>query len=95
MRGAYRRAVLLFLRLILQAWQFIGLTLFGPACRFEPSCSRYADEALQAHGPLRGLFYSLRRFASCHPLHAGGFDPVPEARDIRIASPVSRARIEV
>jgi len=48
-----------------------------PACRFHPSCSVYALEALQKHGALRGLGLTLRRLSRCQPFHPGGFDPVP------------------
>lgn len=51
--------------------------LWAPCCRFEPSCSRYAEEALRAHGPLRGAALMLARLARCQPFFSGGFDPVP------------------
>ena len=56
--------------------------VFGPACgcRFAPTCSHYAAEAIRVHGALIGLFFALRRLVKCTPLHAGGFDPVPQAR---------------
>jgi len=48
-----------------------------PHCRFWPTCSAYALEALQCHGPLRGGWYALRRLARCHPWGGSGYDPVP------------------
>ena len=49
----------------------------GTRCRFHPSCSSYALEALESHGALRGGMLALGRLGRCHPLHEGGFDPVP------------------
>lgn len=57
-------------RLLLSPW-------LGSACRFEPTCSRYAIEALQRHGAAAGTYLSLRRLARCHPWCEGGCDPVP------------------
>ena len=58
-------------RLLLRPW-------LGNACRFEPSCSVYALQALERHGAARGSYLTLRRLARCHPFCEGGFDPVPE-----------------
>ena len=49
----------------------------GPRCRFAPSCSHYAAQALQVHGPLRGGWLTVRRVTRCHPWNPGGYDPVP------------------
>jgi putative membrane protein insertion efficiency factor len=54
--------------------------LLPPACRFEPTCSVYALDAVRIHGATRGLWLGLRRVLRCHPWHPGGFDPVPPAR---------------
>lgn len=48
-----------------------------PSCRFIPTCSEYALEALRKYGALRGLWLALKRFLKCHPFHKGGYDPVP------------------
>jgi putative membrane protein insertion efficiency factor len=54
--------------------------LFGPACRFEPSCSLYASEAIANHGAAAGAWLAARRLLRCHPFGAAGYDPVPPAR---------------
>jgi hypothetical protein len=50
----------------------------GQCCRFHPSCSAYACDAIERRGPVRGLWLTLKRLARCHPWNDGGFDPVPE-----------------
>ena len=52
--------------------------MIGPRCRFTPTCSTYAVEAVQRHGALRGSWLTLKRLLRCHPFAAGGYDPVPE-----------------
>ena len=51
-----------------------------PSCRFHPTCSAYAEQAIVVHGPLRGSWFAVRRLLRCHPFHPGGLDPVPPAR---------------
>lgn len=65
---------------LLRVYQFAVSPFLGHHCRFHPSCSQYAVEAIEAHGSLRGSGLALRRLLRCHPWHAGGFDPVPPAR---------------
>ena len=59
--------------------------LFGPACgcRFAPSCSHYAAEAIRVHGAIIGVVLAAIRLVKCTPLHSGGFDPVPSRRRLR------------
>lgn len=65
-------------RLLISPW-------LGVNCRFEPSCSAYALEALRSHGAFRGSWLAVRRIARCHPWGGSGYDPVPAAREERDA----------
>ena len=71
---AFLLALLRLYRLLLSPW-------LGSACRFEPTCSRYAIEAIESHGAGAGSMLTARRLLRCHPMCAGGHDPVPAAPD--------------
>ena len=63
---------------IIRGYQFTISPFLGDRCRFYPSCSAYAIEAVEKHGFFRGTLLSLKRISRCHPLCEGGFDPVPD-----------------
>ncbi len=62
---------------LVRGYQLLVSPLLGPRCRFTPTCSQYAVEALQTHGAVKGVWLTLRRVLCCHPLHPGGHDRVP------------------
>ena len=70
MAGALRAAV--------RGYQWLVRPLLAPACRFHPSCSEYAEQALERHGALRGSWLAACRVCRCGPWHRGGYDPVPK-----------------
>jgi putative membrane protein insertion efficiency factor len=65
---------------LIRAYRYFVSPMYGPSCRFFPTCSEYADEAIRCHGALRGSMLAARRIACCHPWHPGGPDPVPGRR---------------
>ena len=62
---------------VIRAWRFAISPLYGQVCRYHPTCSAYALEAVTVHGAVRGTWLALRRIGRCHPWAAGGYDPVP------------------
>jgi putative membrane protein insertion efficiency factor len=74
------RTILLF---GIATYQTLISPLLGPRCRFHPTCSHYAAQAIRQHGGLQGGWLAMRRMARCHPLNPGGFDPVPPRTDTR------------
>jgi hypothetical protein len=69
------RALTGLLILVIRVYQTTLSPVLGPACRYEPSCSRYMIEALQKHGLIRGFGKGVGRILRCHPWHPGGYDP--------------------
>ncbi len=80
-----RRAVSAVIRI----YGYAVSPFLGNNCRYYPSCSNYARQAVECHGVVKGLWLSLRRVGRCHPWHAGGYDPVPGA-DAKATSAVER-----
>ncbi len=65
------------LALLIRGYQRFVSPALPPSCRFYPSCSQYALEAITRHGVIKGAWLATRRLVRCHPFHPGGFDPVP------------------
>ncbi len=87
-RRIVRRAVRLPARAVvglLRLWQMLVSPVYGQTCRFYPSCSMYAAEAVDTHGLLRGAWLTVRRLGRCHPWNPGGVDLVP-ARRVRVSA---------
>ena len=67
-----------FLIVPIKLYQILLSPLIGPSCRFTPTCSNYAIEAINKHGPIKGFWLAIKRISKCHPWGGKGFDPVPE-----------------
>jgi putative membrane protein insertion efficiency factor len=70
----------ILLRTLIRGYRYFISPLLGNHCRFYPSCSQYALEAIDKHGAARGTYLASARLLRCHPWNAGGFDPVPELK---------------
>ena len=68
------------LRFFVRVYQYAISPVLGPRCRYQPTCSDYASEALGTHGAIAGGWLALKRFGRCHPWGGHGYDPVPRAK---------------
>ena len=67
---------------LIKVYQRFISPLFLPSCRFQPTCSQYALEAISQYGAFRGGWLAIRRILRCHPFHPGGYDPIPTPDDV-------------
>jgi putative membrane protein insertion efficiency factor len=79
MGGAVATSASVMLRVAIRAWQLLFAPVLPPSCRYLPSCSHYAEEAIARHGALRGSWLALHRVCRCHPWGGSGYDPVPDS----------------
>ncbi|WP_420821369.1 membrane protein insertion efficiency factor YidD [Pseudooceanicola aestuarii] len=75
------------MKLPVRAYRLLWSPWVGHACRFQPTCSAYAIESLERHGPLYGTWLTLRRLMLCHPWGGAGYDPVPPAPILQRKTP--------
>lgn len=71
------------LQLLIKIYQICLSPFLGQHCRFYPSCSHYAHDAVQSHGAVRGSWLAIKRLCKCHPWHEGGIDHVPELVEVK------------
>ena len=67
----------------IKVYRLVLSPFIGQHCRFTPTCSEYAIQAIDEHGAVRGSWLAVRRLSRCHPFHTGGWDPVPQKEDIK------------
>ncbi|HEY5558122.1 MAG TPA: membrane protein insertion efficiency factor YidD [Steroidobacteraceae bacterium] len=79
MKALLQRPVKRLLKLVIHAYRHLLSPMLGSNCRYHPTCSAYALEAIEKHGAWRGSWLSVRRICRCHPWGAAGYDPVPHA----------------
>lgn len=72
---------------LLRGYKLLISPWLPSACRFHPTCSVYMREAIEVHGVLRGIWLGVIRLSKCHPLHKGGFDPVPNFHSVGAVEP--------
>ena len=73
-----RAVIIQILITLIRAYQLVISPLIGPSCRFQPTCSHYAIEAIKEHGAFFGVWLALKRIMRCHPMGGSGYDPVPK-----------------
>lgn len=73
-----KKAFQYILLILIRFYRYVISPILGPRCRFYPSCSEYAEEAIKIHGPMKGGWLATKRICRCHPFNEGGLDPVPE-----------------
>ena len=81
-----RKALSATMIFLVKGYQYVISPLFPASCRYTPTCSGYAVDAIKIHGPFRGFLFAIKRIASCHPWGGHGHDPVPEKSKIKKGS---------
>jgi putative membrane protein insertion efficiency factor len=66
--------------ILIRAYQYLLSPFLASSCRYTPTCSQYAIEAITQYGVIKGIGLTIKRLSSCHPWHAGGYDPVPQSK---------------